>query len=81
MHHCTNESQTRWYDLLNSSVLSLPLKVASDDDDVTYNERLFKIRAAVTGNARPPSVDLWDRGTTRLVVDASTVEADRSCRL
>jgi hypothetical protein len=30
---CASERHTRQYDLVNSSVLSLPLKVASDDDD------------------------------------------------
>ena len=64
---------------MNSSVLSLPLKVASDGDDVTCDERLFQTRAAVTGNARPPSVDLWILESRHDEVIA--VEADRSCRL
>ena len=51
----------------------LRLNDANDEDDVTCDGRLFHAWAAATGNARPPSVFRWKRGTTRLAS-----EADRS---
>jgi len=51
--------------VVNSYVLSMPLKIVSDDEDVTCDGRLFQTRAAVTGNVSPLSVDLWNRGTAR----------------
>ena len=58
--------QASAYDLRNSSVLRLRLKDANDEDDLTCDGRLFHAWAAATGNARPPSVFRWKRGTTRL---------------
>ena len=51
------------YDLRNSSVSRLRLNDNNDEDDVTCDGRLFHAWAAATGNARPPSVFRWKRGT------------------
>jgi len=39
--------------------------MGSDVDAVTKSGRLFHTRAAATGNARSPTVDSRDGGTTR----------------
>ena len=44
--------------------------MGSDVDAVTKSGRLFHTRAAATGNARSPTVDSRDGGTTRAGVDA-----------
>ena len=61
--------QAQTYDLRNSSVLRLRLNDANDEDDVTCDGRLFHAWAAATGNARPPSVFRWKRGTTSLAIE------------
>ena len=45
-------------------------KLSSDVDAVTKSGRLFHTRDAATGNARSPTVDSRDGGTTRAGVDA-----------
>ena len=66
--------QASTHDLRNffSSVLRLRLNDANDENDVTCDGRLFHAWAAATGNARPPSVFRWKRGTTRLAVEADS---------
>jgi len=55
---------------VQSSGVACRLNMGSDVDAVTKSGGLFHTRAAATGNARSPTVDSRDGGTTREDVDA-----------
>jgi len=52
------------YERMKSSVYNLRLNTGSDGNDETKGGKLFQTRAAVTGNARSPFVECFDRRMT-----------------
>jgi len=62
-----NQYQSPGNDEWNSGSLSLRQNAANDGAALTSNGRAFQARAAVTGNARSPSVERHVAGTTNVI--------------